>query len=268
MNSKHDSNRRHWNEVAKRWEELRDKDGLWQRCPNEPALGFAGDALRLIREVAGNISGKDVCVIGSGDNYAAFALAGMGANVTSIDISEQQLEVAARRAEQLGLSIAFVQADAADLKSIGDEEFDLVCSSNGFFVWIADLHAVFNEIFRILRLGGHYVFYDIHPFQRPWKDQIRPIEVEKSYWETGPIENEKNDTFEFNWTLADILNPVATSGFILRKVLESSAEDSRYWQGSSYLSGTDERLLDWNANPRAALPVWLTVALQRPAQYK
>ena len=112
----HDSNRRHWNEAAKWWEELRDKDGLWQRCPNEPDLGFAGGALQLIREVVGNIAGKDACVIGSGDNYTAFALAGMGANVTSIDISEQQLEVAARRAEQLGLSIAFVQADAADPK--------------------------------------------------------------------------------------------------------------------------------------------------------
>ena len=55
--------------------------------------------------------------------------------------------MAARRAEQLGLSIAFVQADAAELKPIEDEGFDLVCSSNGFFVWIADLHAVFNEIF-------------------------------------------------------------------------------------------------------------------------
>ncbi|MDE2742808.1 MAG: methyltransferase domain-containing protein [Gemmatimonadota bacterium] len=266
MTKYHDSNRRHWNEAAKQWEELRDKDGLWQRCPNEPDLGFAGGALQLIREVAGNISGKDVCVIGSGDNYAAFALAGMGANVTSIDISEQQLEVAARRAEQLGLSMAFVQADAADLKSIGDEGFDLVCSSNGFFVWIADLQAVFNEILHILRPGGHYVFYDIHPFQRPWKDQIRPIEVERPYWETGPIGNEKNGTFVFNWTLADILNPVATSGFILRKILESAAEDSRYWQGSSYMSGTDERLLGWNENPRAALPVWLTVALQRPSQ--
>ena len=99
------------------------------------------------------------------------------------------------------------------------------------------MHAVFNEILRILRPEGHYVFYDIHPFQRPWKDQIRPIEVEKPYWETGSIENEKNGTFEFNWTLADILNPVATSGLILRRILESPAEDSRYWQDASYLSG-------------------------------
>ena len=74
MNDMHNSNRRHWNEAAKQWEGLRDKDGLWQRCPNEPELGFAGGALQLIREVAGNIEGKDACVIGSGDNYARLLL--------------------------------------------------------------------------------------------------------------------------------------------------------------------------------------------------
>ena len=133
MNNMHDCNRRHWNKAAEWWERLRDKDELWQRCPNEPELGFAGGALRLIREIAGNISGKDVCVVGSGDNYAAFALAGMGANVTSIDISEQQLEVASKRADQLELPITFVQADAAHLEPVGNAAFDLVCSSNGFF---------------------------------------------------------------------------------------------------------------------------------------
>ena len=77
-------------------------------------------------------------MVGSGDNYAAFALAGMGARVTSTDISAQQLAVARKRAEQLGLDIAFVQADATILEGIGEGEFDLVCSSNGFFVWIAE----------------------------------------------------------------------------------------------------------------------------------
>ena len=228
--------------------------------------GFAGGALELIREFGGDLSGKDVCVVGSGDNYAAFALSGMGANVTSIDISERQLEVASKRAARLELPITFVQADAADLTPVGDAEFDLVFSSNGFFVWIADLHAVFSEIFRILRPGGHYVFYDIHPFQRPWKDQTRPIEVEKSYWETGPFENQEDGTFEFNWTLADILNPLAASGLILRRILESPAKDSRFWQNRSYLPGTDESLLDWNENPRAALPVWLTATVRKPSK--
>ena len=265
MNTKHEANRRYWNEAAGWWERLEEEGGLWRRCPGEPDLAFAGGVLGLIREVAGPLSGKDVCVVGSGDNNAAFALSGMGANVTSVDISERRLEVASKRARYLGLPIAFVQADAADLSLIGDAEFDLVFSSNGFFVWIANLKAVYSEIYRILRPGGHYVFYDIHPFLRPWKDQITPIEVAKPYWETGPIEDEEGDTFEFHWTLADILNSLATSGLILRRVLESPADDSRFWQDYSYLPGTDDSLLDWNKNPRAALPVWLTLALQKQA---
>ena len=148
---------------------------------------------------------------------------------------------------------------------IAQGEFDLAFSSNGFFVWIADLQAVFSEIHRILRPGGHYLFYDVHPFQRPWKDQVNPIEAAKPYWESGPFSDEEEGSFEFHWTLADVLNSLAASGFTLRRILESPAEDSRFWQDYSYLPGTDDSLLDWNENPRAALPAWLTVASQRPA---
>ncbi len=264
MSTRHQANRRYWNEVAEWWEELEEEGGLWQRCPSDPDIAFAGGGLGLAREVVGAVPGKDVCIVGSGDNHAAFAFSGMGANVTSVDISERRLAVASKRAGHLRLPIKFVQADAADLSLIGNAEFDLVFSSNGFFVWIADLQAVFSEMYRILRPGGHYVCYDIHPFQRPWKDQVLPIEVAKPYWETGPFKDRKEGAFRFNWTLADILNPLTTAGFILRRILESPAGDSRFWQGFSYLPGTDDSLLDWNENPRAALPAWLTLALQRP----
>ena len=65
------------------------------------------------------------------------------------------------------------------------------------------------------------------------------------YWETGLFEYETSCKFEFNWTLADIFNPLATSGFIFRRMLEQSAENSRFWQDSSYLSATNETLSDW-----------------------
>lgn len=260
----HESNRRHWDAAAGWWAKKRERDGLWRRCPEEPELGFAGGAFELIGSFIGDVKGKKVCVIGSGDNYAAFALAGMEASVTSVDISDRQLDTASRRAEQLGLSIAFVQADAADLKPLADRTFDLICSTNGFFVWIADLRAVYGEIFRILKPGGYYVFYDVHPFQRPWADRSERIEVEKTYWQTGPYRDEKDGTFEYNWTLGDILNPLADEGLVLKCIQERPAGDENYWGGSSFLPCNDKGLLDWKENPRAALPVWLSAALQKP----
>ena len=265
MNTMHEANRRYWNEIAAWWERLEEEGGLWERCPSEPELAFAGGALGLVRDLVGNVRGKDVCVVGSGDNLVGLAFAGMGGNVTSVDISDRRIALAAKRARRLGLQISFVQADAADMSLIAREEFDLVFTSNGFFVWIADPQAVFSEIHRVLRPGGHYVFHDVHPFQRPWKDQVTPIEAAKPYWESGPFTEEEEGSFESHWTLADILNPLAASGFTLRRILESPAEDLRFWQDYSYLPGTDDSLLDWRKNPRAALPAWLAVASQRPA---
>ncbi len=257
----HDANRRHWEAAAAEWKRLRDQDGGWRRCQQEPHLAFEGQALETIREFVGALEGKKVCVVGSGDNYAAFALAGLGAEVTSVDISERQLQEAATRAAELGLQIRFVSADAANLAVLRKSSFDLVCSTNGFFVWLADLKAVFAEIARVLKPGGYYIFYEVHPFQRPWKDQAKPIEMEKPYWDTGPYESGADaKAYEFHWTLADILNALTESRLGLRKFIESAAADSCFWQGPSYGSGMDDTLLDWKQNPRAGLPVWLTIA--------
>jgi 2-polyprenyl-3-methyl-5-hydroxy-6-metoxy-1,4-benzoquinol methylase len=266
MKEFHEANRKHWDSAARRWRQLRDRDQLWRKVSEQPALAFDGGTLDLIRQFLGELAGKRVCVIGSGDNYAAFALAGMGAIVTSTDISEQQLRVAAHRADELGLEIRFARTDATDLASIGEGEFDLVCSTNGFFVWIAEPGSVFSAVYAALKPGGHYISYDIHPFMRPWKDQTMPIEMEKSYFETGPFKYDEStgSTYEFNWTLGDIVNPLIQSGLIIRRVVESPAKDSRFWQDFSYQPGTDDSLLDWRNNPRAGLPVWLTLAAEKP----
>lgn len=263
MSKIHEANRRHWNSQAPTWEERLNRDGRWRRCHREPELAFEGETLATIREVVGDLRDKQVCIIGSGDNMAAYALSGLGAAVTSTDISEERLKLAASRAETLGVSIDFVCSDAADLGFAADSTFDLVCSTNGFFVWIADLGAVFREVSRILKPGGAYIFYDIHPFMRPWKEQITPIEMEKPYWDTGPFQESADGSYEFHWTLADLLNPLAQAGLTLKRVIESPAQDPRFWQGSDEASDIDESLLDWRRNPRAGLPVWLTIAASR-----
>ncbi len=263
MNIIHEANRQRWDNQAGIWEERLNRADCWHQCHKEPELAFKGEALAAIREIVGDLRDKRVCVIGSGDNVAAYALAGLGAVVTSTDISEKRLKLAAHRAETLSVSIDFVRSDAADLGFAADSTFDLVCSTEGFFVWIADLEGVFREVSRILKPGGAYIFCDIHPFMRPWKEQVTPIEVEKPYWDTGPFRSSRDESYEFNWTLADLLNPMAQAGLTLKKVAESPAQDPGFWKEYDDASNPDESLLDWRRNPRAGLPVWLTVAAAR-----
>jgi len=266
-NNINQANQQHWEAISDFWRELRDRDQLWRTCPGQPDLAFDGEALAWIRRYMGDLRGKQACVIGSGDNYVAFALAGMGASVTSTDISARQLEVARSRASQLGLPINFLQADAVRLDGLAPDQFDLVCSSNGFFVWIAEPTRVFEQVLRVLKPGGFYIFYDVHPFMRPWKEQLIPLGMENPYTATGPFEffDEDQPNYQFHWRLCDLINPLLDSGLLLRQIAESYAHDARFWEGMAYTPGADATLLDWRSNPRAGLPVWLTVAAQKPA---
>jgi SAM-dependent methyltransferase len=260
----HEANRRYWDRLADHWKALRERDGLWRQCPSNPELAFAGAALDTIRTYCGDLHGKRALVLGSGDNYAAFALAGLGAVVTSSDISQRQLDIAHRRSLELDLSIEFVRLDAAGLDGIPDDSFDLAFSSNGFFIWIAEPSQVFASVRRVLKPGGNYIFYDIHPFQRPWADQTSPLVMIQPYGEVGPQPDPQDGTFQFTWTLADLINPLCDSGLILQRIVESPAGSARFWQDYSYEPASDEILNNWRNNPQAGLPVWLSVCAQKP----
>jgi SAM-dependent methyltransferase len=265
MNETHETNRHFWDRISDYWRRLREEDKHFLRLTTEPELAFEGGLLEVIRGALPDLKEIDVAVVGSGDNYVAFALAGLGAKVTSIDISQAQLDVARARATELGLEISFHRSDAADLHGLQDESFDLVVSSNGFYVWISDPSAVFASIHRVLRSEGHYAFYDVHPFTRPWDGEGSPLTMKKTYWETGPLYEEDSDNIEFNWTLADLLNPLVRCGLRLVELRESPPVSSRTWQGHSYQEPADDKeLMDWQVNTRAGLPMWLTVHAQKP----
>ena len=93
-NEMHEANRKRWDAGAEGWAKRADSRGLWRRCPDEPELVLS----ERERAHLADLAGKRVCVLGSGDNQVVFALAGLGALVTSVDISQNQLDIAARRA--------------------------------------------------------------------------------------------------------------------------------------------------------------------------
>ncbi len=101
---------------------MHDRRGTWRIAHQQAETVFVEQELELI----GDVAGLSVAVLGSGDNLAVFALAGMGARVTSVDISSGQLGFASQRAAELGLDVTFLEADVTDLSPLDDASFDLV----------------------------------------------------------------------------------------------------------------------------------------------
>src|SRR6266566_1978678 len=146
----HEANRRRWDAASASWAHRADTRGIWKKCHLDPSLALFPAELKWL----GDVAGKNVAVLGSGDNQVVFALSGMGAKVTSIDISEQQLGVARSRAAALGLNVTFLRADVVDLSRLGDATFDIVYAGGYVAPWVSDLTRYYGEAARILKPHG------------------------------------------------------------------------------------------------------------------
>ncbi len=106
---------------------------------------------RLV-EAAGIGAGVRVLDVAAGTGNASLPAAETGAAVTASDLTPELLDVGRRRAEEAGLELEWVQADAEHLP-FEDESFDAVISSIG--VMFAPNHQrAADELIRVCRPGG------------------------------------------------------------------------------------------------------------------
>lgn len=90
--------------------------------------------------------------VATGTGNVALRAAELGAEVTGLDLTPELLDRAARRADDAGLTIAWVEGDAEDLP-FEDGSFDRVLSTFG--VQFAPRHRVVaDELVRVTRPGG------------------------------------------------------------------------------------------------------------------
>ncbi len=114
------------------------------------------------REWFGELQGRDVLCLASGGGQQVPILAATGANVTSFDNSEVQLEKDGLVARREGLEIRLVQGDMADLSTFEDGSFDLIFHpvSN---VFVQDVIPVWKECSRVLRSRGRLLAGFMNP---------------------------------------------------------------------------------------------------------
>ena len=238
MNEKHEANRKGWDAVTKA--ERADGNACdWRTCHRNPSLVLDQREMKWLDDVAG----KRACVLGSGDNRVVFALAGLGADVTSVDISDEQLNIARARAETLGLDITFHRADVTDLSGVATGAFDVVYTGGHVAVWVSDLRTYYAEAVRILKPGGLFIVNEYHPVRRIWDDTQDHLAIRFNYFDLGPHQWDRADdvpgaepgslpSFEFHWTVSQYLMAVLDAGCDLVAVDEVGDQPEAHERGA------------------------------------
>ncbi len=253
-----------------RWEELAKGNVRFSR----PWLDLDGESARAAldpHDIMGDVAGKDVLCLAGGGGQQSAAFAVLGANVIVLDFSETQLERDQQAADHYGLSIKTVQGDMRELSCFPDDSFHIVWHAHSLN-FVPDPRPVFDEVARVIRVGGPYRMECTNPFihellgnewdergyslRSPYLDGAE-IVYDDPYWETedgaGGRKRVRGPR-EFRHALSTIINGLVNRNFAILGLWESNHGDLEAEPGS------------WD-HLTAIAPPWLTFwTLYRPNQ--
>lgn len=213
-------NKSSWNSQAARYQQNADfsfkvVDYGDVRCPTD-------EDLNLIEDVCG----KNVLELGCGGANCGIALAKKGAWMTCTDISSEQLRFAKKNAERENVSIRFFESPIENMTFLKDKEFDKVISMCAF-QYVKDIGRVFNEVNRVLKPGGSFIFSLDNPIFSSiaarflWKED----NLHDSYFYSGEEKWkwDNNDDFEFvtyRRPIFEYINLLVDAGFYIERFYE------------------------------------------------
>jgi len=247
----------HYN--IQRWKALTKANALFTR----PYLNLDVASARAKLDPQGQlgeISGKAVLCLagGGGQQSAAFAL--LGATVTVIDLSEEQLQRDREVAAHYQIPIQTLQGDMRDLSSLPAQGFDIVWQPYSLN-FVPNVHLVFQEVARVLQYNGLYHFNCANPFvsgltEKDWNGegyvlkQLYQDGAEISYpdpvWVYESAESMPKPR-EYRHTLSTLINGLIKQDFIIRHV----SDYTDFYPDPNADPGT------WN-HFTAIAPPWLT----------
>jgi SAM-dependent methyltransferase len=168
----------------------------------------------------------------------AIPLAILGAEVTVVDISEENRRYALEVSKAADVKVEYINADVLNIPNEEDlRDFDIVLMEFGILHYFSDLNLIFSIVTRMLKTNGRFILTDFHPFaSKLLNDSGNNITLkpEANYFQSSLVE----DTIAFNgflpedertslpkvllrkWTLGEILTALAGEGMYLRSLEE------------------------------------------------
>jgi ubiquinone/menaquinone biosynthesis C-methylase UbiE len=194
-----------YDEVAAAYSRTLDPDGIGLVDP-------------VLTELIGTVAGQDVLSLACGQGQDARLLAGLGATVTGIDISEEMLSHARRHEAADPRGITYVRGDVQDLSSFGDASFDgVVCHMA--LMDVPDLTATTRSLARVLKGSGWFVFSVVHPCYHPHVEIVSDYLVDHRYLKDVPVD--WLPPHAYHRALGTYVNELAQAGLRLTQVVEA-----------------------------------------------
>ena len=189
-------------------------------------------------EALGDVSGKRAIDIGCGEGRFCRLLAGLGADVTGVDLTEALIQRA--RSMAVGLD-KYIVGNAESLSQIDDETFDLAVSYI-VLVDLLDYRSSIQAAFRVLRPGGRFIVCNVHPMRSStplgWIKQgeeklFYPVD---NYAIEGPREfNRWGKSFvNIHRTVSSYISAFLEAGFVLEGVQEPTPSDTQMAENPTF----------------------------------
>ncbi|KGM14468.1 class I SAM-dependent methyltransferase [Cellulomonas bogoriensis] len=180
----------------------------------------------------GDVRGRHVLEVGAGAAQCSRWLRAAGAHPVASDVAWRMLTAF----DGDGDGVARVQADARALPFAADS-FDTAFTAFGAIPFVPDAARVHQEVARVLRPGGTWVFAVTHPIRWAMPDDPEGLEITRSYFDRRPYVELGADGgveyAEYHRTLGDHVADVVGAGLLLERVVEPEwpAGHTRAWGG-------------------------------------
>lgn len=172
-----------------------------------------------------SIRGLKILGLASGGGQQMPIFKALGADVTVLDYSLEQLKSEEMVAKRENYSINIIRYDMSNPLPFKDEEFDIIFHpvSN---VYVEDVKSIFRECYRILKKGGILVSGLDNGINFITNDEIT-IENKMPF---NPLKNqeqmdrliEEDDGIQFSHTLEDQIGGQLEAGFIITDLYEDT----------------------------------------------
>ncbi len=222
-------NRRAWDEIAEQ---------RFKSIAHSPEFYAAGGSILEARamEAAGEVRGRSLLHLQCATGEETLSWAGLGAAAWGVDLSPRQIELARELARAAGLAARFTAADIYALPAeLQAESFELVYTGGGSLVWLPDIRGWAGVAARALRPGGRLILLEEHPLAACLELGADGLALIDDYFRRGSAvegagwyhfkggEDARENKYEFNWPLGDVVSALAGAGLRIEKLVEYPA---------------------------------------------